>query len=379
MAPSAPRISVALVITGLAPGGAERALTRLAIGLPPAEFAVEVYSILPRPEAGRDLLVHELEQAGIPLHFLEVTARWKWFIVLRHLAGLLRKQQPDIVQTYLMHANVLGAWAAHQAGVTRVVTGLRVAEHRARWRCWLERAAGRWAMRHVAVSESVAQFARARMGLDPAKLLVIPNGVDVERFRAALPADLSPWGVPAGRRAVVCLGRLEPQKGLDWLLEGAPRWLGELPRHDLLLVGQGPERARLERQASDLGISPRVHFTGWAADIPGILKASDLLVLPSRWEGMPNVLLEAMAAGLPVVARAVEGVREVLGDGASHELQVVSQNDAQAFYSSIVTILSQPELRARLGAENQRRAAVNFRWEKTIEQYAGLYRGLAHG
>ncbi len=379
MASFAPRISVALVITGLAPGGAERALAKLAIGLPQAEFAVEVYSILPRPEAGRDLLVLELEQAGVPVHFLEATARWKWFIVVRHLAGLLRKQQPDVVQTYLMHANVLGAWAAHQAGVTRVVTGLRVAERRARWRCWLERAAAPWAARHVAVSESVAQFARTRMGLDPAKVLVIPNGVDVERFRTAVPADLTEWGVPAGRRAIICLGRLEPQKGLDWLLEGAPRWLGELPGHDLLLVGNGPQRARLERQASDLGISPRVHFAGWVADIPGVLRASDLLVLPSRWEGMPNVLLEAMAGGLPVVARAVEGVNEVLGETGLREPQAISQDDAQGFSSAIVTIISQPELGARLGAENQRRVAENFRWEKTIEQYAGLYRGLAHG
>ena len=121
--------------------------------------------------------------------------------------------------------------------------------------------------------------------------------------------------MPAGRDVVTCIGRLDRQKGLDWLLETAAIWLPQLPRCDLLLVGQGPERRKLEAQCRGLGIGDRVHFAGWRPDVAEILAASRLLVLPSAWEGMPNVVLEAMAAGLPVVATDVEGVRELLGAG----------------------------------------------------------------
>jgi glycosyltransferase involved in cell wall biosynthesis len=377
MPPSSGPLSLAFVITGLEPGGAERAMVRLATGLPRPEFAPRVYSLQPRPEPGRDLLVDELEQSGVEVRFLDVSSKWGWLGAVHRLAKVLSAERPDLVQTFLLHANVFGAWAAHKAGIARVVTGLRVAERRGRWRLWLERWASRWAVRHVAVSESVARFARESGGLAAERIVVIPNGVDVPRFRDATPIDLAELGVPVGRKVVVCAGRLEEQKGLDWLLEGAPRWLGASPEHDLLIVGQGPERARLERQAADLGIAPRVHFAGWRGEIAGILKSSVLLVLPSAWEGMPNVLLEGMAAGLPVVAREVEGVVEVLGEGTGARSQRSVADNSQDFCDKVVTVLTNPELGQRLGLENQLRAAENFRWEKTIERYAELYRTLA--
>lgn len=370
-------LSVAFVITGLEPGGAERAMVRLVTGLPRPEFAPRVYSLLPRPELGRDLLITELETAGVEVRFLDVASNWGCLSATHHLARMLGEQRADLVQTFLLHGNVFGAWAAHKAGIPRVVTGLRVAERRGRWRLWLERWAARWAMRHVAVSESVSQFARTSGGLKAERIVVIPNGVDVEAFRAATPARLEELGVPAGRKVVASIGRLDPQKGLNWLLESAPRWLGACPQHDLLIVGQGPERVRLERQAAGLGIAPRVHFAGWREDIAGILKSSDLLVLSSAWEGMPNILLEAMAAGLPVVARQVEGVAEVLGEGTGARAQSSEVNNAQDFCDKLVTILTHSELGRRLGLENQRRVAENFRWDQMIGRYAELYRVLA--
>ena len=120
---------------------------------------------------------------------------------------------------------------------------------------------------------------------------------------------------------VTFVGRLEKQKGVNWLIESAPLWLAELPDCHLLLVGDGPMRATLESAAAASGLGERIHFAGWRADVPEILAASDLLVLPSAWEGMPNVVLEAMASRRPVVATDVEGVRELLGPGA--DLQTV--------------------------------------------------------
>ena len=146
------------------------------------------------------------------------------------------------------------------------------------------------------MSQAVADFSAARLGLPAEKLVVIPNGIDLDKYPARQPADLRAFGIAAGRRAVTFVGRLEPQKGVEWLIETAPLWLAKLPDCDLLLVGEGPLRASLEAAARAAGIADRVHFAGWRADVPEILAASDLLVLPSVWEGMPNVVLEAMAS-----------------------------------------------------------------------------------
>ena len=150
------------------------------------------------------------------------------------------------------------------------------------------------------------------MGLPPQKFLVIPNGIDASRYPARL-ADLRTFGISPGRRAVVFVGRLESQKGVRWLIETAPLWLAKLPDCDLLMVGDGPLRASLEVAVQTAGVGDRVFFAGWRPDVHEILAASNLLVLPSAWEGMPNVVLEAMATRLPVIASDVEGVRELLG------------------------------------------------------------------
>ena len=222
--------------------------------------------------------------------------------------------------------------------------------------------------RHVCVSQGVAQFSADRGGLPREKLVVIPNGVDLARF------------APAEKRRnrsssiVTYVGRLDRQKGLSWLLDTAAVWLPELPDCDLLLVGEGPERGILEAKCRRLGLSDRVHFAGWRADIPQILAASRLLVLPSLWEGMPNVVLEAMAAGLPVVATDVEGVRELLGPTADG--QVVPLGDGQAFTDRVIRLVRDTRSAAEIGTANRRRAAESFTLDAMVEAYQSLWRSL---
>ena len=159
------------------------------------------------------------------------------------------------------------------------------------------------------------------------------------------------------------------------MIESAPGWLGRLPQCDLLLVGEGPLRAKIERACRRLGISERVRFAGRRADLPEILAASDLLVLPSAWEGMPNVVLEAMAAGLPVVATDVEGVRELLGS-AAHQ-QIVPYGDGKTLADRIVELITNPAVAARLGAENQARACEHFSPQQMVTAYEDLWERLA--
>ena len=360
---------LALVITELDYGGAEQALVNLATGLSRERFSPVVYSLQSRPK--NDLLVRRLEEARIPVHFLDVHSHWQFFSAVSSLAELFRQQQPQVVQSFLFHANVVATMAARKANVSRVVTGIRVADPSA-WRQRVERWLTPQMDKIVCVSQSVADFCRDKCRFPTEKLVVIPNGVDFSRFESAQPAELTKPGLPSGRRAILYVGRLERQKGLDWLLEEVmPRVFRELPEHDLLLVGDGPQRQELQTLAEKQDLQSRVHFGGWRQDVPQILAAVDLLALPSRWEGMPNVVLEAMAAGKPVVATQAEGVTELLGEGAAQ--QSCPAGDAAGFAERIVRVANDPSLAAELGTNNQRRAAAEFSLAAMISRYEALY------
>ncbi len=159
------------------------------------------------------------------------------------------------------------------------------------------------------------------------------------------------------------------------MIETAGRWLAKLPDCDLLLVGTGPLQSRLESVCRAEGIAERVHFAGWRGDVPEILAASGLLVLPSAWEGMPNVVLEAMASRRPVVATDVEGVRELLGPSASHQL--VRYGDTPDLIDKIVGLMSNPTAAAALGDANRRRVEEHFSISRTISAYEDLWASLA--
>jgi len=362
--------SLALVITELEPGGAERCLVELATRLDRSRFAPVVYVLQALPESSA--LVNRLIEAEIPVDVLALQYSWEYFRGVRQLAALLRQARTEIVQTFLFHANVVGARAARLAGVQHVVTGIRVADPR-RWRTTIERVATARADRHVCVSQSVAEFCRWR-GFAAEKLVVIPNGIDVARWRDAKPANLEPLGVPTGRRLLLYVGRLDHQKGLDRFFRELPVIFRELPEHDLALVGEGKLKAALKRLAGRLEIAARVHFLGWQGDVPSIVAAADLLVLPSRWEGMPNVVLEAMAAGKPVIATQAEGTVELLGLAALQ--QTVSVGDWAGLRSLVVRIARNSSLAQSVGQRNQERAQ-QFSLEFLAERYQRLYESLS--
>lgn len=368
------KLRVALAITDLDVGGAERCLVDLATRLDPARFEPVVYCLGRRPSQGGDDCAQALEAGGIGTHYLDGQGLWSLFRVLRRLKRLLANQSPDLIQTSLFHANLIGRIAARCAGVRRVVAGIRVAERRSLWHLWLDRITHRWVDRYVCVSQAVARFSTEHGGLPEHKLVVIPNGIDLDRYPAPAPATPESLGIPPGRRLVVCVGRLEPQKGVRWLIETTGQWLPRLPDCDLVVVGKGPQRPELEAVCRGQGMVDRVHFVGWRREVPEILAASHLLVLPSRWEGMPNVVLQAMASGLPVVATDVEGVRELLGPDA--DCQVVNYADTQSLANSIVSILSQPQRAADLGRRNRLRAETHFGLQRMVSAYEDLWQSL---
>ncbi len=362
---------LALVITELEVGGAERCLSNLARHIDRSRYEPQIYSLAPRPRSPRDELVKLLEAENIRVEFLGVTRKQQLWSAVKRMREAWIRQPPDVVQSMLFHANVVTALAARGTGhLSRWCSGIRVADP-ARIRQFTERIALRPAARVVCVSQQVASFAQTRLHVPEEKLEVIPNGIDVQVWQAATPASLESLGVKPGHRAITCISRLAAQKGIDDLLRMAPRLLQELPRHDLLLVGDGAEAGPLKSLAARLGLGSRVHFCGWQSNIPGILKASDLLVLPSRWEGMPNVLLEAMACQRPVVCNQVEGVQEVLGPLS--DAQSVATGDSQAFAEKVLTITQDDSIAAHLGEANRRRIESCFSLPAMIERYEELF------
>jgi glycosyltransferase involved in cell wall biosynthesis len=366
---------IAFCITTLEAGGAERQLVELATRLPRDRFdpAVVVLAAPPRPPT--DELVRKLAEHEIAVSFLGGRSPWQAPLIYRRLANWLRQSRPDLLQCFLAHANVLGACAGHRLGIP-VVAGIRVAEQRLNGHRALQRWTAPLVNKHVCVSQSVAEFAERVMRLPREKLVVIPNGIDVARFIGQQPISLAELGVPPDRRMILFIGRLEPDKRPAWLVDRMPALAARLPNHDLMIVGRGPLEGRLRRQAAKLGVADRVHFVGWRPDVPQLLAAADLLALTSTSEGMPNVILEAMAAARPVVTTEVYGVQELLG--SDHDGQITPTSDTHAFVDAVAQIAADRDLATRLGQRNRGRAADLFSLTITAAHYAALYDALVN-
>ena len=198
---------------------------------------------------------------------------------------------------------------------------------------------------------------------------IIPNGVNIERFH---PVERA-WS-PA---RMLFVGRIVYQKGLDVLFQA----LGGLLDLDwqLTLVGDGNQRPRLEEQAQALGMFERIHFTGWLSGEAVVrqYQQSNLYVASSRHEGMPNVVLEAMAAGLPVVATAIAGNEELVLPGTNGLL--VPPDDPQALQKSLRELLSDPDQLEKMGAASRHRVAAAYTWEATADQYLALLENVLEG
>jgi glycosyltransferase involved in cell wall biosynthesis len=376
---------VDFVITELFVGGAERCLTELAVGLAEKGDRVRVFSLASLPSGDQRLLVDRLQQAQIPLASGE--ARYpasrrhayhrpaELFRATSKLTDWLRDGPPDICQTFLFHANALGTLAAGRAGVALKVGGVRVAEVKP-LRCFLERQAVKRMDSLVCVSQGVRRFATTQLGCDPAKSIVIPNAVEVSRFANAKPVDWSEIGWPADSIVTLFVGRLHPQKGIDLIQRQIDRLAPIGSNRRVLLVGDGPLRDDLSRWADSLDHN-RVKLLPWQSDIAPLMKSAMLLLLPSRYEGMPNVVLEAMASGRPVVCSKVEGIEELLAHGQPQQSFACGDSDAMA--DRVESILDHDTISDELGRKNLEHVRARFSTATMIAAYRQHYQALMDG
>lgn len=362
-------VPVALVITDLDVGGAERILVALATRLNRQRWRPQVICLGPEGK-----MIEPLRAAELPTVCLDANKR-RPFQAVSRLVGALRAVPPRLVQSFLFHANVASRLAAPLARVPWVLSGHRVAEHEKRWHLTLDRLTSNLASGSVCVSQGVLRFTRDLEGVSERRLVVITNGVDTAALDAAAPLPRSWIGVPDGGHLALFIGRLDVQKGLPFLFDAAEQVIAARDDWYLVLVGDGAEREWVRRRiAQTPALAERVHWLGRRDDVPRLLKSADVLVLSSLWEGMPNVVLEAMAARKPVVATNVEGSEDLVIPGKSGWL--VPPRDSNALARALLEAAGDPERCRRFGESARQIIENGYSIETMVLAYERLWAGV---
>ena len=368
---------VLYLITSSGVGGSELALWQLLRRLDRSRFEPTVVSLKPPGEIAARIrtLGIEVLSPGIGDE-TGAFAALELFLEARRLPRLLGGRSFDIVHSLLFRANLLARLAAPRLGRPPLINAIRVTpEEEGPWLRRVDRLSSRRVSCFLALSATLAKNLEARLTLPPGRVRAIANGVDLAEadraLAAARPTARRQFGLLPPEIAIVCVGRLHRQKGLVHLLGAFHALLQEQPTARLLLAGAGPDRAALSGTVEALRLGHFVRFLGTLADPWPLLAAADIFALPSLWEGMPNALLEAMAAGLPAVATAVGAVPEMVVDG--REALVVPPGDTGALARALAELAASPARRREMGVLARQRVEDAYRVEATVAQTERLY------
>lgn len=296
----------------------------------------------------------------------------------KELRSLLQAQKVDALFCHGYKANLVGRIATARLSVPAICVSRGWTAESFRVRCYekLDRQVMRWLDHVVCVSDGQAQKVRA--GGVPAKhISVIRNSVTTDRFESPCPGrrqDLLRMFRRPPRLVIAAAGRLSPEKGFDVLIQAAARVWAHTDEVGFVLFGDGPLRAELERQIHQAGLQEHFLLAGFRADLDKYFPHFDLLALSSHTEGLPNVILEAFAAGVPVVATAVGGVPEIVEEGRSGYL--VPAGDAAALASRMIAAISNDELRREMGAHGKAKIIRDFSFASQAAAYDALLRRL---
>jgi len=360
------------LIDGLNIGGAEVLLVDLVRGSKEAGYDVSVgYSTYGPLE--KNLVALEISCTRLPR-----LGRVDPILLLR-MCQLILREKPDIVHTHLFKSDLHGRLAARLCGVPVVISTSHNNDVWAR-RFPLGSFYGFTAKltdKVIAVSNEVREYQIQYTGISPHKIIVIDNGVNVQRFANQEDAGLSlrhEFQISVGAPLIGIIGRLQPQKDHENFLKAAVQIRSKLPDARFLVVGDGPLREELLAQAQTLGLGSSVIFCGIRQDIPAVMAAIDLLVISSKWEGLPVTLLEGMAARRPIVSTAVGGVPNVVADGQAALL--VPSEDSLALANACLKILQDPALAQSLAQAGYERVKNQFSLDAMIGKTLKLYEEL---
>jgi glycosyltransferase involved in cell wall biosynthesis len=355
-------------------GGAEEHSLSILTGL-------EAFGFEPFLAAPMDLIAAmqpQLSDAGVKCIPIEFSSKLDVLSGAR-LLRFIRAENIALLHCHLFAATFIGAGVARVAGVRAVIETCHGPEV---WRMgkplrgsfWVDRQIGRIVDAYIAVSHAAAKHLVTTKGVPESKIRVIHNGRNLDRYalvnstrRAEIRAALGLRNEPT----LLTVARLDAQKGHQHLIDALAILARRYPNVTALLAGEGPLEAALRTQCAASGLSDRVRLLGYRRDVPDLFAAADVVVLPSLYEGLPLVAIEAQAAGRPMVATAVDGTPEVLINEETGLLVPAANPDALA--AAIARFIDNPELASRLGAQGREFVRANFTVQRQLEQTVALY------
>ena len=362
-------IRLTYLITDLEVGGVPLHLYRLATRLASDRFRVRVISL-----AGEGPVGTMLRRAGIPVFTCGASSAWDAGALWR-LWRLLQSDRPDILHALLFHANTAARVVAPLVGlpISRIICEIQTVEQERRWHLVVDNLTCRLCRCEVGNSPSVLEHLHARAHLPRSRLRCELGAVDLEAVVSAEAVSRASLGLPDDEPILIWTGRFDPVKGFEEMLAAFAR-LGQRRAARLVLVGDGPYRQTVERLIRDMNLSSRVLLTGQRHDVPALLGVADLFVFCSRTEGLPNSLLEAMAAALPIVAVDVPGCRDLILPGKTGLL--VPAGDVEAIAQAWETLLASPDRARALGQGARAWVAAHADVRGLVQRWAACYQSM---
>ena len=361
------RTKIMQVVYSLNMGGSESLSRDIILGLDRRIFSPSICAL---GEGGA--IQDELERHGVPCYTMHRRSGIDKSLPWR-LYQVFRREQVDIVQTHHLGQLLYSVLGARLAGarlihVEHEYYTLQSRKAR-RWLRWL----ARWCETIVGVSEGVSKFLRDEVGIPRRKVVTVPNGVDCERFAPRHSVTRQEAGFSTEDLLVGTIARLEPEKDLFMLLDAFQIVRRICSSAKLLIVGDGSLEAGLEDRAKHLGLEKDVLFFGQRSDIPALLGLFDVFVLSSFEEGLPLVILEAMAAGKPVVATAVGSIPEIV---TSETGVLVPRRDPERLADALQWLLLDATLRRSMGRAGRALVGSRYNLNDTVKRYQSLYEAL---
>lgn len=372
-----PPLRVLFLIDSLGHGGAEHLLAAYLRHFPDLNVTAEVCAL---QERSGNPLAEPIRRLGVPVHTLGVT-RLRQRDAYPRVGRAVDAAKPDLIHAQLEFATILGGLAAHRRSIPMISTLHTIGKPDPLTREALRFGLEAWALRRftdrvVAVSEFARRQYLTDLGLSDDRVVTIHNGIEIGRFQSTPDvgtAARSDLGIPPDVPLAVTVAVLRPPKGIDDMLAAMPEVLECQPDLHYLIVGEGPARHDLERLVSEHGLDERVIFAGNRSDVPRMLAAADVFVLPSHTEALPTAVAEAMAAGLPVVATRVGGIPEMVDRKTGI---LVEPGDQHGLALAVGDILAEPDRGRELGERGAQRAEQDFDIRRQTRRLVDEYRQL---
>lgn len=366
------RITVMFLETSLRIGGTENVVTQL-IERFDRERIRPVLCCLYDP----GVLGERLIKTGVPVHHGLAKHRWDFGLPFR-LFRLLRREKVDVLFVINQPLTQFwGVWCGLLAGVPVRIAAIRSTGkiNRIHRRIFINQLTFPWVTRVTALSQTHRDYLVEKERIDARKIEIIPNGVDLARFKyhEAPQIERASFRIPERAPVVGIVAMLRPEKGHDTFLKAACEVLKQVRETHFLIVGEGPERPRLEELTKELGIESQVHFLGARQDVPELLRLFDVAVLSSRpvVETLSNAVLEYMAASKPVVATRVGSLPEQIEEGKTGFL--VEPGNEEQMAKRIVTLLQDPSLASRMGEAGREKVRRQYTIEQMVHQTEDLF------